>query len=61
MFRERVYTEVEDIFLSDRQDKEVRKDSGRVSCRKRSERKQGREMVYFKVQVSTKSIKKWSF
>jgi hypothetical protein len=41
--------EVEDILLSDRRDRGVSKGSGRASCRKRSEREQGREMVFKKV------------
>jgi hypothetical protein len=43
--------EVEDIFLSDGRNRGVSKGSGRASYIKISEREQGREIVYLKVQV----------
>jgi len=45
--------EVEDILLSER-NYGSRRSGGRAACAKRSEREQGREIAYKKVQVLTK-------
>jgi hypothetical protein len=44
-------------FLSVGADRGVREGSGRASCEKRSEREQGREMVYKKVRVLVKILR----
>jgi hypothetical protein len=44
----------EDILLSERNSGGGSRENGRASCGKRSEREQGREMIYKKVQVLTK-------
>ncbi len=49
--------EVEDILLSDGRDKGVSKGNGYASYRKRSEREQGREMVYKKVRILVKMLR----
>jgi hypothetical protein len=45
---------IEDILLSEYNGGGRSRENGRVSCGKRSEREQGREMIYKKVQVSIK-------
>ena len=52
--------EVEDVLLSDGRDKGVSKGSGRASCEKRSEREQGREIVYKKVRILAKILRNWT-
>ena len=43
-------------FLSDGRDRGVSRGSGRAYCGKKSEREQGREMAYKKVQVLAKML-----
>jgi hypothetical protein len=52
---------IEDILLSERGGGGGSRENSRVSCRKRSERKQGREMAYKKVQVLTKILRNRAF
>ena len=47
----------EDILLSERNGGGGGRENGRASCRKRSEREQGREMAYKKIQVLTKILR----
>jgi hypothetical protein len=49
--------EGEDILLRERDGGDSGRENGRASCGKRSEREQGREMAYKKVQVLTKILK----
>jgi hypothetical protein len=49
-----VYAGGKDILLSERDGGGSGRENGRASCRKRSEREQGREMAHKKVQVLTK-------
>jgi len=53
-FREEV---IEDILLSERDGGGGCRDNGRASCGKRSEREQGREIIFKKVQVLIKILK----
>jgi hypothetical protein len=48
---------IEDILLSERDGGGGSRDNGRASWGKRSEREQGREMAYKKVQVLTKILR----
>ena len=50
--------DIEDILLSEGDGRSEIRGNGRASCAKRSEREQGREMAYKKVQVLTKISKK---
>ena len=53
----RVYAGGEDILLSERDGGGGGRENGRASCGKRSEREQGREMAYKKIQVLTKILR----
>ena len=52
---------IEDILLSKRDSGGKSKDKSRASCRKRSEREQGHEIIYKKVQVLIKILKNRAF
>ena len=57
VFCRRVCAGGEDILLSERDGGGSGRENGRASCRKRSEREQGREISQKKIQVLTKILR----